>query len=114
MKLKDLKPSVGLMRLWIASIIVFFIFTWDDSFDSAIFFGIDVIYSFFIYFFWLLVDLTNIFPEKEWKDRGDGYFLVRDLILSVSATITYVITTALTYVLIIWVKEGFSKSKDGN
>jgi len=32
----------------------------------------------------------------------------------VSATITYVITTALAYLMVMWVKEGFSKSKDGN
>ena len=114
MNFKDLKPGVGLLRLWISSIIVFFIFTWDDSFDSAIFFGIDVIYSFFINLFWSIVYLTNIFPEKEWKDRGDGYLLVRDMIVNVSATITYVITSAIAYLMVMWVKEGFSKSKDGN
>jgi hypothetical protein len=112
LKIKDLKPNIGVMRLWIASIIIFFIFTFDDSFDSAIFFSFNVLFSFFINLFWSIVDLTNIFPEKEWKNRGDGWLLVRDLIFSVSATITYVITTALAYVLVIWVKEGFINAKD--
>jgi hypothetical protein len=112
LKINDLKPNIGVMRLWIASIIIFFIFTFDDSFDSAIFFSFNVLFNFFINFFWSIVDLTNIFPEDDWKNRGDGWLLVRDLIVSVSATITYVITTALAYLLVIWVKEGFSNTKD--
>jgi hypothetical protein len=113
LKLQKLKPSVGLMRLWIVSIIIFFVITFSDDFSGSVFFKSSIIlnlYSFIINFFWSLVDLTNIFPENEWKTRGEGYKLVINFTVALSSTIVYIITSALAYLMAMWVKEGFSKS----
>lgn len=117
MKIKDLKPSVGLMRLWIASIIIFFIITFSDDFSGSVFFKSSIIlnlYNLILNFFWSLVDFINIFPENEWKTRGESYKLVINFTVALSATLVYVITSATAYLMVMWVKEGFSKSKDGN
>ena len=108
MKLKDLNPSIGVMRLWIASIVVCFIFTIRESFDGELLFS-SIFLNLFRFFAKLLVDIVS-------GVDGVGSLSINTihLILGLSATLVYVITTALAYVLVIWVKEGFSKSKDGN
>ena len=108
MKLKDLNPSIGVMRLWIASIVVCFIFTIRESFDGELLFS-SIFLNLFRFLAKLLVDIVS-------GVDGVGSLSINTihLILGLSATLVYVITTALAYVLVIWVKEGFSKSKDGN
>lgn len=108
MKLKELKPSVGMMRLWIASIVVCFIFTIRDSFDGEKFFS-SIFLNLFRLLAKLLVDIVSGVDGV-----GSLSIITIHLILGLSATLVYVITSALVYVLVIWVKEGFSKSKDGN
>ena len=38
MKINDLKPSVGIMRLWIVSIVIIFIITFDEFFNGYTYF----------------------------------------------------------------------------
>ena len=97
MKLKDLKPSVGLMRLWIVSVVVIFILNFN-----------------------LFLPFTLVTWEEFWKDLGLSilwnlveYFIGTNEHVLVS-TLVYVITSAIAYLMVMWVKEGFSKSKDGN
>jgi hypothetical protein len=113
MKIKVLKPSVGMMRLWIASIVIVFIITLDESFNA---------YSYFNYIFLELFSFINkiifqfielLFPKynvtfNKWDDLIIRFFH------AFSATLVYVITSAIAYLMVMWVKEGFSKSKDGN
>lgn len=108
MKIKDLKPSVGLIRLWIASIVVCFIFTTRDSFDGEMFFS-SIFLSLFRFLAKLLVDIVS-------GVDGVGSLSINTihLILGLSATLVYVITSATAYLIVMWVKEGFNKSKDGN
>ena len=95
MKFKDLKPSVGLMRLWIVSVVVIFILNFN-----------------------LFLPFTLVTWEEFWKDLGLSilwnlvkYFVEETILVS---TLVYVITSATAYLMVMWVKEGFSKSKDGN
>ena len=95
MKFKDLKPSVGLMRLWIVSVVVIFILNFN-----------------------LFLPFTLVTWEEFWKDLGLSilwnlvkYFVEETILVS---TLVYVITSAIAYLMVMWVKEGFSKSKDGN
>lgn len=109
MKLKDLKPSIGVMRLWIASIIIIFIITLDESFNGYTYFK-----SIFLELFTFINNLSpiDIFSPK-WFENKNALF-INNLYHAVSATLVYVITSATAYLMVMWVKEGFSKSKDGN
>ena len=108
MKIKVLKPSVGMMRLWIASIVVCFIFTIRESFDGELLFS-SIFLNLFRFLAKLLVDIVS-------GVDGVGSLSINTihLILGLSATLVYVITSATAYLMVMWVKEGFSKSKDGN
>ena len=109
MNFKDLKPSVGLMRLWIASIIIIFIITLDESFYGYTYFK-----SIFLELFIFITNLNPIdifFPK--WYENKNALF-INNFYHAVSATLVYVITSAIAYLMVMWVKEGFSKSKVGN
>ncbi len=108
LKFQDLKPSVGLMRLWIASIVICFIFTIRDNFDGEMIFS-SIFLTLFRFLAKLLVDIVS-------GRDGVGSISINTihLILGLSATLVYVITSALAYLMVMWVREGFSKSKDGN
>ena len=113
MKIKDLKPSVGVMRLWIASIVIIFIISFSESFNGYYFFGyifLDL-FTFFNDFFIKLLNVKFIFPEKS---KSIGWFFTRDFLHGLSVTLVYIITSTTAYLMVMWVKEGFSKSKDGN
>lgn len=109
MKLKELKPSVGMMRLWIASIIIIFIITLDKSFNGYTYFK-----SIFLELFTFINNLSpiDIFSPK-WYENKNALF-INNLYHAFSATLVYVITSALAYLIMVWIKEGFSKSKDDN
>ena len=107
MKFQDLKPSVGLMRIWIVSIFICFILTMRDTFDGEMFFS-SIFLTLFRFIAKLLVDVIR---------KGDGweFFSINTmhLIHGLSATLVYVITSAIAYLMVMWIKEGFSNSKDG-
>ena len=109
MKINDLKPSVGLMRLWIASIIIIFIITLDESFNVYTYFK-----SIFLELFTFINNLSPIdILSPKWYENKNA-LLINNFFHAVSATFVYVITSAIAYLMVMWVKEGFSKSKDGN
>ncbi len=109
MKIKDLKPSTGVMRLWIASNIIIFIITLDESFNGYTYFR-----SVFLELFTFIHNLSpiDIFSPK-WYGNKNALF-INNFFHAVSATLVYVITSALAYLIVTWIREGFSKSKDSN
>ena len=110
MKLKDLKPSIGVMRLWIASIIIIFIITLDESFYGYTYFK-SIFLELFTFINNNLSPIDILFPK--WYENKNA-LLINKFFHAVSATLVYVITSAIAYLMVMWVKEGFSKSKDGN
>jgi len=111
MKFQYLKPSVGLMRLWIASIVIIFIITLDESFNAY-----SRLNYIFLELFSFINDLIFYFIEISFPKWYEDKFslLVIKFFHAFSTTLVYVITSATTYFMVMWIKEGFSKSKDGN
>jgi hypothetical protein len=112
-KLSDLKPSSGLTRLWIGSVLLVFVLAYGVEDGDIFLIGfLKPIYSFFYLAVWDFVDFFYTENGKLTLEFNKHFYAWEDLVIGVAITLTYILISFCGYLITLWIKIGFAKNAD--